>query len=94
MVPTIREPVAYADALAAGAIVCSHEEHDTSLVDALAAAGLPVTLLIGPEAGFGADELAAARAAACPIVSLGGTVLRTETAAIVAAALVRDHLRS
>lgn len=93
LVPTILEPVAYADALAAGAIVCSHEEHDASLVDALAAAGHPVTLLIGPEAGFGADELAAARAAACPIVSLGGTVLRTETAAIVAAALVRDHLR-
>jgi 16S rRNA (uracil1498-N3)-methyltransferase len=51
-----------------------------------------VTLLIGPEAGFGGDELAQARAASCPIVTLGGTVLRTETAAIVAAALVRECL--
>ena len=88
-VPTILEPIAYAEALAAGAIVCSHEEHDTPLADALAAAARPITLLIGPEAGFGADELADARTAGCPIVTLGDTVLRTETAAIVAAALVR-----
>ena len=92
-IPTIREPMGYADALAAGAIVCSHEEHDTPLADALAAAARPITLLIGPEAGFGADELADARTAGCPIVTLGDTVLRTETAAIVAAALVRDCLQ-
>jgi 16S rRNA (uracil1498-N3)-methyltransferase len=91
-VPAILEPIAYVDALGAGAIVCSHEEHDTPLADALARAGRPVTLLIGPEAGFGGDELAQARAASCPIVTLGGTVLRTETAAIVAAALVRECL--
>ncbi|MGI9187172.1 MAG: RsmE family RNA methyltransferase [Gaiellales bacterium] len=88
-IPAILEPVAYADALVPGAIVCSHEEHDAALADALAAAGHPITLLIGPEAGFGTDELAAARVAGCPIVSLGPTVLRTETAAIVAAAVAR-----
>jgi 16S rRNA (uracil1498-N3)-methyltransferase len=93
-IPTILEPVAYADALAAGAIVCSHEEHDTALADALTAAGHPIALLIGPEAGFSADELALARDAGCPIVSLGPTVLRTESAAIVAAALVRGQMRS
>jgi 16S rRNA (uracil1498-N3)-methyltransferase len=93
-VPTILEPVAYADALAAGGIVCSHEEHDTSLADALTTATRPITLLIGPEAGFGAEELAEARAASCPIVTLGATVLRTETAAIVAAALARERFDS
>lgn len=92
LIPTILDPVDFATALAAGAIVCSHEEHDTSLAAALAAAPHPITLLIGPEAGFGGDELAAARDAGCPIVTLGGTVLRTETAAIVAAALVREQL--
>lgn len=92
LIPTILEPVPYDAALAAGAIVCSHEEHDTPLASALAAAASPVTLLIGPEAGFSADELAEARAASSPIVSLGATVLRTETAAIVAAALVRERL--
>lgn len=94
LIPTILEPVPYDAALAAGAIVCSHEEDDTPLVDALAAATHPITLLIGPEAGFAADELAAARVAGCPIVTLGGTVLRTETAAIVAAAVVRERLRA
>ena len=91
-IPAILEPVAYGDALAAGAIVCSHEEHDESLASALADAVHPITLLIGPEAGFAADELAQARAAGRPIVTLGETVLRTETAAIVAAALVRDQI--
>ena len=92
LIPTILEPVDYAAAMTAGAIVCSHEEHDTPLADALRTAAYPITLLIGPEAGFGSDELAAARAAGCPVVTLGGTVLRTETAAIVAAALVREQL--
>ena len=91
-IPTILDPIDYAAALMAGAIVCSHEEHDTSLAAALAAATHPITLLIGPEAGFGGDELSAARDAGCPIVTLGGTVLRTETAAIVAGALVREQL--
>ena len=90
-VPAILPPVAYADALA-GAVVCSHEGADGELHAAFAAAGRPLALLVGPEAGFSADELAAARAAGAPIVSLGPTVLRTETAAIVAATLARAHL--
>ena len=93
-IPTILAPVNFADALAASAIVCSHEEHDTSLTAALVAATHPITLWIGPEAGFSADELAQARAASCPIVTLGDTVLRTETAAIVAAAVVRERFDS
>ncbi len=91
-IPTILDSVDYASALAPGAIVCSHEEYDTPLADALAATAPPFALLIGPEVGFSADELAQARAASCPIVTLGATVLRTETAAIVAAALVRARL--
>lgn len=91
-VPAILPPVAYADALAAGAVVCSHEAPDADLHAAFASAGRPLTLVIGPEAGFTADELAQARAAGVPIVSLGPTVLRTETAAIVAATLARAHL--
>jgi len=90
-VPVIGPPVAFADALADG-IACSHEEADGDLVAALAHRPAPVTLLIGPEAGFTADELAAARAAGAPIATLGPTVLRTETAAVVAAAIARDHL--
>ena len=54
----------------------------------------PTTLLIGPEAGFTAEEHAQARAAGVPIATLGPTVLRTETAAIVAAARAAATLRA
>ena len=93
-VPTISAPVAYGEALVPGAIVCSHEQDDSSLSDALAGLSPPVTLLIGPEAGFSDEELGAARQAGVPIVRFGQTVLRTETAAVVFAALVIDRLSS
>ena len=48
-----------------------------------------VALLIGPEGGFDAEEVDQARAAGFLPVSLGPRILRTETAAIVAAALVQ-----
>ncbi len=91
-IPTILDPVALTDAFHTGAVLLSHQEADSALDTALAGAGLPVTLLIGPEAGFAPTELALARTAGVPIVSLGSTVLRTETAAIVAAAVVLDRI--
>lgn len=51
-----------------------------------------VTLLVGPEAGFSEIEVAAAVAAGYHHVSLGGRVLRSETAAPVACALVMAQL--
>jgi len=51
-----------------------------------------VRLFIGPEGGFAAGEIAlAVRAGAIP-VSLGPRILRSETAAVVAAALTLDAL--
>lgn len=52
------------------------------LADARAAG--PLSLLVGPDAGFAPDEVAAARSAGWRIASLGPTTLRAETAAIVA----------
>jgi 16S rRNA (uracil1498-N3)-methyltransferase len=46
-----------------------------------------LVLAIGPEAGFAADEVAAARAAGWHICTLGPNILRAETAAIAAATL-------
>lgn len=43
-----------------------------------------VTLLIGPEGGFSPDEIPSSEA-----ISLGETILRVETAAIVGAALLK-----
>jgi 16S rRNA (uracil1498-N3)-methyltransferase len=45
-----------------------------------------VSLFIGPEGGWSAAEVEAARAAGVTLLSLGPTTLRAETAAIVAAA--------
>jgi 16S rRNA (uracil1498-N3)-methyltransferase len=50
---------------------------------------LEVLIAIGPEGGWTAEELAAGQTQGGQLVSLGPTILRIETAAIVAAALVR-----
>jgi len=51
-----------------------------------------VALLIGPEGGFSPEEVDMAREAGFLPVSLGPRIMRTETAAIVAAALVQSYL--
>jgi 16S rRNA (uracil1498-N3)-methyltransferase len=51
-----------------------------------------VRLLIGPEGGWADEELNAATAAGVALWSLGTSVLRTETAALVGAALVLAHV--
>ena len=73
-------------------MLLSHEDPDGTFDDALARAGRPLALLVGPESGFAAEEHAAARAAGVPIATLGDIVLRTETAAIAAAVLALDRL--
>jgi 16S rRNA (uracil1498-N3)-methyltransferase len=50
-----------------------------------------VTALIGPEGGWADDEIDQARAAGWKIVTLGGRILRAETAAIVAATLIQHR---
>ena len=62
---------------------------DQSLADTVRGAGA-VELLIGPEGGLSAMEHEAARAAGFVGVTLGPRVLRTETAALVALALVQQ----
>jgi 16S rRNA (uracil1498-N3)-methyltransferase len=51
-----------------------------------------VSLFIGPEGGFSEEEAALAREAGCVAVSLGPRILRSETAGIVAAALVMHEM--
>ena len=50
-----------------------------------------VTAIIGSEGGWSDEELDQARAAGVPIVTLGGRVLRAETAAIATAALLQHR---
>ncbi len=56
-------------------------------IGAAPAAGAPVAVVVGPEGGFAAEEVAVLVAQGAQVVSLGDTVLRTETAGVVAPAL-------
>lgn len=55
-------------------------------------AGSPVLYLVGPEGGWTGDELDKARGAGFSPVGLGERILRCETAAIVATALIRYEM--
>ena len=96
--PTIDSPLPFEDALASapGAIVVPYEaERANRLADHLRA--LPerprtVSLFIGPEGGYSDEEIALARESGAALVTLGRQVLRSETAAVVAAAIVLHTL--
>jgi 16S rRNA (uracil1498-N3)-methyltransferase len=92
--PIVDPPVALAEALAAQGLpsrrlALFEGERSRSLRAALEGAQPEATaLLIGPEGGFAPAELAVARAGGFEAVGLGERILRVETAAIVAVALV------
>ena len=67
-------------------------EH-SRLRDALVSPPSPLTLAIGPEGGWTVEELQQFRDSGWTSASLGETILRAETAAIVATALALDALR-
>lgn len=83
--PVLAGPTPFAEVLQRpGAIVLDHEADDAVPFDAPPDA----LLLIGPESGLSDAERALARAHGVPLARLGdGIVLRSETAAIVAASL-------
>jgi 16S rRNA (uracil1498-N3)-methyltransferase len=74
-------------------IVLAESENNTRLRDALRSCPSDLTLAIGPEGGWTADELQWFRDSGWTAASLGDTILRAETAAIVATALALDALR-
>lgn len=93
-VPAVDAPVALAALLAApwpGLRLLAWEEEGSRRVGALPEAAAAVVIVVGPEGGFAADEVQAARAAGFTTIGLGGRVLRAETAAIVAATLCQHR---
>jgi 16S rRNA (uracil1498-N3)-methyltransferase len=95
--PRVDAPLPFEDALrqARGLKVMPFEgERSRSLRASLRGAKRPeiVSLFIGPEGGFEDAEVELAREAGAEIVSLGPRILRSETAGIVASALVLDAL--
>lgn len=87
MLPGVAGPVEYAEALreAAAGSVLLYERHEGARLSALEP---PPGLVIGPEGGFTADEVAAAEQAGLTIAGLGPRILRSETVAVAAAAVI------
>jgi len=79
----------------AGSVYLAYQKADKDLENVLGQnpADLPVTLVIGPEGDFTDEEYTAMISAGAVPFSLGGLILRSETAAITAAALI-VHLQN
>jgi len=84
--PELLAPSAYPDVLSREAVVLSNTGASGGLADRIVGRR-SATLLIGPEPGFSDAELELARSRGVAVATFGPVVLRTETAAIVAAAL-------
>jgi len=102
--PEIAAPIKLSESLSFSEsmrVVLAESEDQTSLRDVLAShaagdaakAGEQFVLAIGPEGGWTEDELAAFQRAGWISASLGDTILRAETAAIAATALVASALQ-
>ncbi len=94
-VPTFGAPMSVAAACRGGEgvqVLIAHPggESIADACSAVARTASTIRVLIGPEGGFSDGELAAAKTAGVTRVSLSPHVLRIETAAVVAAALVRS----
>jgi 16S rRNA (uracil1498-N3)-methyltransferase len=95
-VPRVEEPTPLAEALADPALPARRfalweGERGRSLGQALATdAASPTAILVGPEGGFAADEVAEATRTGFAAVGLGPRILRVETAAVVAVALAQE----
>ncbi len=91
-VPEIAAPASPREAMAVSAdtrIVLAETEKQRSLREALAGRGRSsVALAVGPEGGWTEDELQRFAGAGWTAASLGGNILRAETAAIAALAIV------
>ncbi len=90
-VPEVLAVADYADVLSPDAVVLSHTGASGGLADRIVGRR-GATLLIGPEPGFSEEELELARSRGVAVATFGPVVLRTETAAIVAAALALREL--
>ena len=74
-------------------IVLSEVENAVSLKSSLSGARPPIALAFGPEGGWTVEELESFTSAGWNSASLGHTILRAETAAIAAVAVVMAELQ-
>lgn len=74
-------------------IILSEVENAVSLKSSLSGARPPIALALGPEGGWTREELESFTSAGWKSASLGATILRAETAAIAAVAVVMAELQ-
>ena len=94
-VPEIAEPMKLKELLKDlndARIVLSEGEHGLMLKNAVLDQTNPITVAIGPEGGWAEAELIQFRDAGWVSASLGNTILRAETAAIAAMAVILSEL--
>lgn len=98
MLPELGDTASLTSVLAEGAeaevrLICHAGEELWTLREALGSRPLQrICVLVGPEGGFSAAEVAAARDAGFLPVTLGPRLLRTETAAIAVATLLQGFV--
>jgi 16S rRNA (uracil1498-N3)-methyltransferase len=96
-IPVIEPPMAFAEALADSAgfdarLIAWEEEQAARLSATMTGSErAKIGLYVGPEGGFGVDEIEMARSQGVQAVTLGRRILRAETAAVVFAALALDR---
>lgn len=84
IVPAVEAPVSVTSLLTPGSILL-FERHDGI---GLAAVEPPSDVIIGPEGGFSSAEIEAAEHAGVTLAGLGPRILRSETVAVAAAAVI------
>ncbi|HEX2194136.1 MAG TPA: RsmE family RNA methyltransferase [Candidatus Limnocylindria bacterium] len=84
MVPPVHEPVRLADAIGSGSVLLLERASAPRLSEIPS----PPGVIIGPEGGFSEDEVHVAVSAGTVTASLGSRILRSETVAVAAAAVV------
>lgn len=97
VVPEVASPLSFdgaLDTLGLPALIPYEGEHTATMRAALDALRRPraLTILIGPEGGFTAQEIERAVSRGARTISLGPRILRSETAGIVAATLALTYL--
>ena len=92
-VPEISSPVRFEAALDVDRLGVMFSERDGEALEHLTtqSASSSITALIGSEGGWSDDEIESARARNFHVITLGGRILRAETAAITVTALL-EHL--
>jgi 16S rRNA (uracil1498-N3)-methyltransferase len=84
IVPPVEAPVPLREALDAGSVLLYEREESQRL----GGMSPPAGVVIGPEGGFSPAEVEAASAAGMAIAGLGPRILRSETVAVAAAAVI------